>query len=167
VQQAARDVQALLHPARVALGALVLASLEADDLEQLLDPAPLFARGDAVELGEVAEVVVAGEALVDAALAAEDVADPLAHLVRLLDDVQPEHARAAGRRDQQRDQHLDRRRLARPVRAEQSEQLALGDLEVDPADGLDLERLAPHDTGRRLVCPPQSLDLDRSHRAGD
>ena len=37
VQQAAGDVEALLHPARVALGALVLA-LEADELDGVLDP---------------------------------------------------------------------------------------------------------------------------------
>ena len=35
-------------------------------------------------------------------------------------------------------EHLDRRRLAGAVRAEQAEDLALLDLEVDPADGLDL-----------------------------
>ena len=91
VQQAAGDVQALLHPARVALDALVLAPLEADELEQLLDPRPDPLARHAVELREVAQVVEAGEPLVDAAVAAEDVADPLPHLARVLDDVVAEH----------------------------------------------------------------------------
>ena len=91
VQQAASDVQALLHPPRVALGPLVLAPIEPDELDQLLDPCLLFTRGDPVELGEVAQVVVAREPLVDPALAAEDVADPFSHLARLLDDVVAEY----------------------------------------------------------------------------
>ena len=65
----------------------MLSPFEADELEQLLDPRFLFTRGDPVELGEVAQVVVARKPLVDPALAAEDVADPFPHLARLLDDV--------------------------------------------------------------------------------
>ena len=83
VQDPARDVQPLAHAARVALDALLLAALQADELEHLVDPEPLRLAGDAVELGEVAEVVVRGEPLVEAAVAAEDVADPLAHLARV------------------------------------------------------------------------------------
>ena len=45
VEEPARDVQPLLHAARVALGALVLAALEADQLEQLLDARLLASRG--------------------------------------------------------------------------------------------------------------------------
>ena len=80
VQQPAGHVQALLHPPRVALDPLLLAPLQPDELEQLLDPGPDSLAGNAVELGEVAQVVEPREPLVDAALAAEDVADPLAHL---------------------------------------------------------------------------------------
>ena len=54
----------------------------------------LAARLDGVELGEVAQVVECREPLVEAALAAEDVPDPLAHPARVLDDVVAEHARA-------------------------------------------------------------------------
>ena len=57
VQQAARDVQPLPHAARVALDPLLLAALQADELEQLVDPGPLAARVDGVELGEIAQVV--------------------------------------------------------------------------------------------------------------
>ena len=65
VQQPARDVEPLAHAARVALDALLLAAREADELEQLGDPRLLLARRDGVELGEVAQVVEAGEPLVE------------------------------------------------------------------------------------------------------
>ena len=46
---------------------------------------------DAVQLGEVAEVVQGGQSLVKAAIAAEDVADVGAHPARVLHDVVSEH----------------------------------------------------------------------------
>ena len=55
---------------------------------------PLLARRDAVELGEVAEVVEGAEALVEPPVAAEDVADVPAHLAGVGDDVVTEHGRA-------------------------------------------------------------------------
>ena len=113
--------------------------------------------GHRVELGEVAQVVVRGEALVQPALAPEHVADPLPHLARVLDHVEPEHARRPRRGDQERDQHLDRRRLAGPVRPEQAEQLARADLEAHAAHGLDLERPAsgtPRSTSCRCASGP-------------
>ena len=158
VQQAAGDVEPLAHAARVPLDPLLLAAREPDELEQLLDPRPLAAGLDAVELGEVAQVVERGEPLVEAAVAAEDVADPLPHPARVLDDVAPEHARLPRRRDEERDQHLDRRRLAGAVRAEEAEELALLDREADAAHGLDLERAAPERAGRR---PVGAVEVDR------
>jgi hypothetical protein len=98
VQDPARDVQPLAHAARAPLDALALAARQADEVEQLRDAAPLVARRDAVELGEVAKVVVAGEAVLEATVAAEDVADPPPHLARLPHDVETEHARAAAGR---------------------------------------------------------------------
>src|SRR6185503_14832877 len=134
VQEPAGDVQPLAHAARVALDPLLLAALEPDELEQLLDPRPLAARLDAVELREVAQVVERREALVEAAVAAEHVADALPHPARVLDDVASEYPRLPGCRDEERDQHLDRRRLAGAVRAEEAEELALLDREADAAD---------------------------------
>src|ERR1051325_2422444 len=73
-------------------------------------------------------------------------------------------ARRARGRDQQRDQHLDRGRLAGAVRAEQAEELALGHLEVDPAHGLDLLRLPAKRPRVRLVGSAEPLGFDRRHR---
>src|SRR5205807_9837340 len=98
VQEPARDMEPLPHAARIALDALVLAAAEPDEVEELGDAALLLAGRHAVELGEVAEVVERGEPLVDPAVPAEDVADPPAHLARVLDDVEAEHARLARRR---------------------------------------------------------------------
>ena len=163
VQEAAGDVQPLLHAARVPLRPLVLAAFQPDEVEQLLDPALLRPRRHAVELGEVAKIVVPGEPFIDAALAAEDVANPLANLARILDDVPAEHPCRARGRNQQRDQHLDRRRLAGPVRAEQAEELPRLDREAHPANGLDLLRPATNRAGVRPIGPPQLVRLDRSH----
>src|SRR5215218_193850 len=98
---------------------------------QLPDPGPLVTRRHAVELSEVAQVVQPGQPLVEAAVTAEDVADPAAHLTCVVDDVVPQDPGAARRRDQQGDQHLDGRRLAGSVGPEQPEELASLDGEVD------------------------------------
>ena len=94
--------------------------------------------GHAVQLGEVAQVVQPGQPLVEPAVAAEDVADPAAHLAGVVDDVVPEHPGRARGGQQQRDEHLDRGGLAGAVGPEQPEQLAALDREVDPAHRLDV-----------------------------
>src|SRR5581483_4590295 len=132
VEDPARDVEPLPHPARVALDPLLLAARQPDELEHLVDPPPLRLPGDAVQLGEVAQVVESREPLVQAAVAAEHVADALSDLPRVVDDVEAEYPRRARRRQEERDQHLDRRRLPRAVRPEQPEELALLDAERDP-----------------------------------
>jgi len=163
VEDPARDVQPLAHAARVALDAFLLAALQPDELEHLVDSLALSMSRDAVQLGEVAEVVVGGKPLVEAAVAAEDVADPLAHLARVVDHVVAEHACLAARREEQGDQHLDRGRLARAVRAEQPKELALLDAEGDPTHGFDVQPLAADDASRRLVGPAQVDSFDHGH----
>ena len=82
VDQAAGDVQALPHAPRVALDPFALPTGQADELEQLTDAGLLLPGRDAVQLGEVAQVVEPGEPLVEASVAAEDVPDLPAHLPR-------------------------------------------------------------------------------------
>ena len=64
-------------------------------------------------------------------------ADRRAHLRPLLDDVVAGDARRAGGRRQQRRQHVHGRGLAGAVRAEEPVDLAGGDGQVDPVDGVD------------------------------
>src|SRR5215211_2728758 len=165
VEEAAGDVEPLLHPAGVALGALLLSPLQADELEEVIDPRANLLRRHSVELGEVAEVVVAGQPLVDAALAAEHVADPPPYLARVLDDVEAEHARRPLRRDQQGDPHLDRRRLTGAVRPQEAEELALLDPEADASHGLDVHPPAAQDAGGRSVGAMEVESLDDGHAA--
>ncbi len=158
VEEPAGDVEPLPHAPRVALDTLLLAAVEPDQLEQLSDARPLAVRIDAVQLGEVAQVVERREPLVEPAVAAEDIADALPDPPRILDDVASEHPRLPRRGDQERDQHLDRRGLARAVRAEQAEELALLDREADAAHRLHLERASAERAGRRPVRP---VEVDR------
>ena len=153
----------LPHAARVALDPLALAPSEPYEVQHEVDPPPLLTWLDAVQLGEVAEVVERGQPLVEATVTAEGVADATAHLPRLAGDVVTEHPRRARGRKQQRDQHLDRRRFARPVGPEQSEQLALSDLERHPAHRLHLERAPTENARARTVCPREPFRLDDGH----
>jgi hypothetical protein len=160
VQQAPRDVQSLPHPAGIRLDALVLAALERDELEQLVDARALSPRRHPVDVREVAQVIEAGESAVEPAIAAEDIADTRAHLSCLLRYVETEHAGGPCRRQQQRRQDLDRRRLSCSVRTEQTEQLAVCDRERDPTQGLDLARTAAEDSPPRAIAPFEAVYFD-------
>ena len=64
----------------------------------------------------------------------------------------PEHLDLAGVGRDQAEQHPDRRRLARPVRAEEAVDRAAGHDEVDRVDG-DLRAEAPGQPGRAATGP--------------
>src|SRR6266511_4300317 len=124
---------------------------------------PLVAETDHVDhLGGVARVrVVAAEQrddLLDAQLAVdagglEHDADPFAEGPLAALRVEAEHLDLAGGAAPVALQDLHRGRLAGPVGAEQGEALALGHLEVDPGDRLDLP-----------IGLAQPLDPDGRHR---
>jgi hypothetical protein len=140
VQESARDLQTPLHPAREVLDRVVLPLPEFEDLQELFGPlVPRRARHavqDAVEL----HVFVRRQFLVEARILKHDAEAP-PHFGRLRDRVQAvDFERSAGRREQRR-QHLDRRRLAGAVGAEEREDLALSDVERDVVDGRHLSVL--------------------------
>ena len=66
-----------------------------------------------------------------------DVADLVAHLGGVVQEVEARDGRLAAGRWQQRREHAERRRLARAVGPEEAEDLALLDVEVDSGDGFD------------------------------
>ena len=105
-----------------------------------------------VEVGHQAQVLLARELAVDRRdLAGE--ADQAADRVGLAHDVEARDPDLAGVGGDQRREDVDDRRLAGPVRAEQREHRALGDVEVDAVeDDLLAERLA------------EAADLDRRGR---
>ena len=78
-------------------------------------------------------------------------ADRRSHLRALADDVEAADRRPPARGRQQRCQHQNRRRLARPVGAEEAVDLARRDGEVD----------AVHGSGSFPELAHQLLDLDR------
>ena len=101
-------------------------------------PAPLeIGRLDAVEPGVELDVLAQREPRVEAHLLPH-VADALAHPPRMLAHVDPVERDRARRRREQADQHADRRALARAVRAEEGEDHAALDLEIDGVDGREV-----------------------------
>src|SRR5262249_22997103 len=142
---------------------LLLAPGQPDEVEQLGDAPSLVARRDGVQLREVAEVVEGRQPLVEPAVAAEDVADPLPHLDRLAHHVGAQHPRRARGGKEQRDQHLDRRGLAGAVWPQEPEKLALADLEADAADRLHLERATAERARRGTVRTAELGRLDHGH----
>lgn len=80
-----------------------------------------------------------------------------------------EDADAARRRFAQAEDHVDRRRLARTVGAEERDDLAGRDLEVDPTDGLDAPVLAGkglRHAGEGDGCVVHASSLAATTRAG-
>jgi hypothetical protein len=73
--------------------------------------------------------------------------DPAPHRERLGDDVAAEHAGPAGRRAQQRGQDPHERRLARAVGAEQAEDGAGLDREIEAVEGDDVSEVVAHALG--------------------
>ena len=111
---------------------------------------PLVAR-QVVEPGRQIEVLAAGERAVRRQELG-DVADPATDETRLAHDVEPRDLGVAAGRGQERDQHLDGRRLARAVGTEQSEDLVV-DGQVEMVDREDVVEASAQvvglDGGRR------------------
>jgi hypothetical protein len=90
-------------------------------------------RAQTLQPAEQPEVLAAGQVLVDRGELPGH-PDQLADAVRLAGDVHPEYPGPAGVDRQQRGEHPQRGRLARPVRTEHPEDLAFAHLEIDPVD---------------------------------
>jgi hypothetical protein len=82
--------------------------------------------------------LLAGTGVGGDATGLRDVADAAPHLLGLLDHVEPGHRGGALGGTQQGGEHPERGGLAGAVRAEESDDLTLGDVEVDAVDGADL-----------------------------
>ncbi len=109
---------------------------QVEQVEHLPHPAGDAAAAAPVQPALQDQVLPAGGQLVGPAQLAH-IADAAADLARLAPDVQPGDRGAAAVDRQQRGQHPQRGGLACPVRAEESDDLAPGDLQADPAHRLD------------------------------
>ena len=164
MHEGARQVEPALHAAGVGLGAAVGGVCEAQELEQLGGTLPRLLPGDSVEAALELEQLAPGLHRIEADLL-ERHADPAPHLGPVLDDVEAGDPRAAGGGRKQGAEHPHGGGLAGAVRAEEAEDLAGGDRQVDVAHGLDpaLER-AP-ERARRDCGTVVGGVRERAHRA--
>ena len=133
VEQGARDRELLLHALAERAGHLVPPIPQAEEPEIALDALGPDRGVQAVEPPEEIEVGDGRQLVVQARRLGQD-ADPRPDRIGLGADVEAiDRGRAFGRLDERREQP-DGRRLARAVGAEQAEELASVDLEVDAAD---------------------------------
>src|SRR5664279_1369258 len=102
--------------------------------ERLRDAFCPFPSRDAVEARGQQHVFITGERTVGRQKL-RDIADVPPHLGRLRDDIVAGNLGRSGRRRQQRRQHFDQRALARAIRADQAENLALIDRQRHAIDG--------------------------------
>ena len=138
--QAHRDVEPPLHAAGVGLDQPVGRVGEAEALERLGRPLAQRGAGDPVELALDDEVLAAGRVHVDAVLLADD-ADRVADAHGLGEHVVAGDAGAARVGGGEGGEDADGRGLARPVGAEQAEDGARLDLEVEAVERTDVARI--------------------------
>ena len=146
VEDSSGDVELLLHPAGVLLDPPVRVVGQAHAVELLLDPLVPDVGRDPVEVGEVPKVLPRTDAVVEPALAPQHEPDTGAELEGALGDIEPEDLGGPARREEKGREDLGQRRLPRPVRAEEPEDLSAVDLEVHPRErfrGLDLVEEEP------------------------
>src|SRR4051812_45186461 len=130
VQERAGDQHLLAHPLRIAADRLLRGIAEAEQIEQRGDPLVEHAGRQLAQAADQLEMLAAGEERIQVRLLG-DVAEapPEGHEIGR-DEPALEEDVAVGRLDQPR-QHLHRRALAGPVRAEIAEHFARPDDEAD------------------------------------
>ena len=128
------DEQAALHAAREAAHAVVFHIFELDIVQQLMDARFALAASHVVQTRVELHVLPDREVLVEIDMLRHD-ADQALDVLCMGAGVLPVIADRAGRRLHQECQHPDRRRLARAIRPEQAERLALADRERELVDG--------------------------------
>src|ERR1035437_1382684 len=133
MQRGLGDFQAADHAAGVFAHEPAPVGGEAHELQGLPDARLLLAAGQVVEFGEDEQVLVTGEGTVHGDRL-RHITDGPANADRLGGDGETGHARLARGRRQQRGEHLDRGRLARPVGTEQAEDLAGADRKAQRLD---------------------------------
>lgn len=127
---------------------------ELDHLQHLVEPPRNLPSRDAVQLGVKAKVLLRGEVVVKGRIL-EHQPDPPAHCERVAHDVKAADARLARARAHERAEDRDRRRLPRPVRAQERKRLPGRDAEAHATYGLDvakaLDQVADGDHWRGLA----------------
>ncbi len=141
VDEGGGQVEAALHPSRIGVDLAVDGRADVDQGEDLGHPGQPLVAPESVEPGLEVEELPARLAVVEGRVL-EGHADLEADELGLSGHVVAGHEAAAARRPQQGAEHPDQGRLAGPVRAQESVDLAGGDGEVDPVDGEVVAELA-------------------------
>src|ERR1035438_1268868 len=123
MQRGLGDFQPADHPAGVLAYQAAAVRRQAHELQSLPDTRLLLAVRQVVEFGEDEQILVTGERTVHGDRL-RHITDGAANGDRLRGDGETGHPRLARGGRQQRGEHLDRGGLARPVGAEQAEDLA-------------------------------------------
>ena len=155
IDQRAGDRQAPLHAAGQRLDLGIGAIGQLDELEQVGGPPARLAPGQ-VEVAAIDDEVVAGGHLLVEPIFLGDDADPRPDRRTAGVRIHPEDPELATRPRRDAADHAHRRRLPRPVRAEEAECLATRDVEVDRVDGRERAEALGQATGvdergRRIV----------------
>jgi hypothetical protein len=160
VDQAQRDVQAAALAAGQGLAQPPAQPGELELIGEQLRPLGGLAHGNAVQPGLNLQFLVHQAVRIGAAGGSADglgdVADPAADAHRVAQQVCPRHRPGPRRRGQQGGQHVQRRRLARAVRPEEADDLAVMHGQVDPSHGLYHAPAAPEG-------PRETARLDDRH----
>jgi hypothetical protein len=141
VDDAHRDVHPPPLATRVCLAGTVGEVGEREGFQGGPGPADRLALADVVH-PRVQDQLLPRAGVVPRATTLRDVADQLAHLRRIGEKVDTRDGRPSRVRWEQRGQHPQGGRLAGPVGAEEAEDLALVDLEVNASYGVDDSRPA-------------------------
>jgi hypothetical protein len=173
VQQRQCQVEPALHPARVAAHAAIGGIGQADPFQERVATSLDLGERQAVQASLEAHVLTPRQQGVERSILEGD-ADHVPHRGPLSDDVVATHAGGARGGGQQGGQHVDGRRLAGPVGAQEAVDLAGRHLEVDAVDGaravlelayevLDLDPVFVRDRHSASFPVPSSVGAIRGH----
>ena len=133
-EQRRRDSEPLAHPVRVAADAVLRTVAQLDQLQHLLDAG---GRVGFVVVGEQPQVLAPGEIRVEAR-PLDEAGDAVERLRAVDQRIAAEQLRLTGGGPDQAEQHPQQRGLSGSVRAEQAEDVAGRDSEIDAVDRDDL-----------------------------
>src|SRR5438445_1582371 len=160
-QKRPRQRETLPHAGGVTLHIIVGAVGELHGGQDVRDARLRLARRHVVQRREVFEVLAAGELPVEAPFSGEHRAEPCAYFARPREGIDAEDADRAACRDEERGEHLHRRRLARAVRPEEAEDLTRLYNEIDPihsTQAIALVRLSAYPLPDRPSAALEALD---------
>src|SRR5699024_6296047 len=131
-------VEASTHAAGERRQRFVRSLLQSELVEEFGRDGLRRATGQSLQTGDEPEVLTTGELLIDRGVLSGD-PDELPDPMRVASDVHAEDLRLSPADRQQGREHVDRRRLPRAVRSQESEDLPGADVEIDAVNSGEVE----------------------------